>query len=155
MSSSDDTLHSIHMYGAASYKIPFPVKGQVVERLLEKAGLVQVACDAGHGWMSATIHVVEHPYYAITDAEGRFELRDVPPGQYTLKAWHEGYRVISKDATRDPATGEECIQGYTYAPAIAFEQAVEVRSGEETSATFTLRKVLFDSPEDDRIEPRK
>ena len=50
--------------------------------------IIPVKCDQ-HGWMSAYIVVAEHPYYAVTDDRGAFRLRDVPPGRYTLEAWHE------------------------------------------------------------------
>jgi hypothetical protein len=39
--------------------------------------------------MSAWIVVTDHPYHAITDDAGRFELSDVPPGDYVLETWHE------------------------------------------------------------------
>ncbi len=43
--------------------------------------------------MSAYIVVAEHPYYALTDANGEFTLDDVPPGPYRLRLWHEGVAV--------------------------------------------------------------
>jgi hypothetical protein len=35
----------------------------------------------------------DHPYFAVTDAEGKFEISGVPPGTYNLVAWHEGYKI--------------------------------------------------------------
>lgn len=46
-------------------------------------------CDAGHTWMSAYVVVTEHPYASVTDNRGSCTLDDVPPGKYTLGAWHE------------------------------------------------------------------
>ncbi len=43
--------------------------------------------------MNAEMMVVSHPYYAVTDQDGRFELTDVPPGDYEVVAWHEGWHV--------------------------------------------------------------
>jgi hypothetical protein len=40
-------------------------------------------------WMRATVHVMEHPYFAVTNGEGAFELPPLPPGEYTVEAWHE------------------------------------------------------------------
>lgn len=49
---------------------------------------VKVQCDA-HSWMSAWIIVQEHPFYAVTDEAGRFEMTGVPAGTYTIESWHE------------------------------------------------------------------
>ena len=47
--------------------------------------------------MTSTIVVTEHPYHAVTDAYGEYEIRDVPPGVYRLKVWHERLGVQEKD----------------------------------------------------------
>ena len=57
-------------------------------RATRSPGLVEVKCDA-HAWMSAYIVLFDHPYFAVTDEEGEFEIADVPPGAYTLNVWHE------------------------------------------------------------------
>ena len=49
---------------------------------------IAVKCNI-HPWMQAYIHVIEHPYFAVTDAEGKFEIGNLPPGTYTLQAVHE------------------------------------------------------------------
>ncbi len=49
---------------------------------------IQVGCDV-HPWMSATVSVLAHPYFAITDAKGLAVLSNLPPGEYTVAAWHE------------------------------------------------------------------
>ncbi|MCU1265126.1 MAG: hypothetical protein JWM21_1444 [Acidobacteria bacterium] len=51
--------------------------------------LVPVKCNQ-HPWMKAYVGVTKHPYFAITKADGTFEIKDVPPGKYTVVAWHEG-----------------------------------------------------------------
>jgi hypothetical protein len=50
---------------------------------------VKLRCDAGHSWMSAWVAVFDHPFYAVTDAKGRFTIRDLPAGEHTLEMWHE------------------------------------------------------------------
>jgi plastocyanin len=50
--------------------------------------MIPVKCNV-HSWMRAYIGVMPHPYFAITGADGAFELKDVPPGDYTVAAWHE------------------------------------------------------------------
>jgi hypothetical protein len=81
MKSSDATLHTIHMDGAATYNLPFPFTNQMVARKMPSVGLVSLRCNGGHTWMNAEMFVVPHPYYAVTDERGKFELADVPPGE--------------------------------------------------------------------------
>ena len=50
--------------------------------------IIEAVCDV-HGWMKAYIHVVEHPYYAITSENGEFHLDGIPPGKHTMSVWHE------------------------------------------------------------------
>lgn len=131
LKSSDDILHNIHMFGAANYNLPFPDKN-TVEKTLRRSGVIRVQCDAGHGWMSAYIHVVNHPYYAMTDAEGRFKLTDVPPGTYTIKMWHESWKIeneISKEGQ---------VTGYEFEDPIELDQTVEVKPGQESEVEFNL-----------------
>jgi hypothetical protein len=59
------------------------------------AGMVAVR-DAGHAWTHAWLAVFDHPYYAITGANGAFTIDGVPPGKYTLKAWHDRSAVASQ-----------------------------------------------------------
>jgi plastocyanin len=63
-------------------------RGQSREERFDKPGIVRVFCDI-HSHMSATVIVFNHPWYAIPDAAGRFEIPDVPPGDRELTAWHE------------------------------------------------------------------
>jgi hypothetical protein len=67
MQSSDATLHTIHMDGAASFNLPFPFVNRVTERTMSTPGLVHLRCNGGHVWMNAEMMVVPHPYYAVTD----------------------------------------------------------------------------------------
>ena len=66
----------------------------------EIAEKVKVKCDI-HGWMNSWIVVVDHPYHAITDAEGNFVIENVPPGTYTLEAWHEIPGATKRQVTID------------------------------------------------------
>ena len=60
----------------------------IVRSDVGKAGeVVSLHCDV-HPWMAAWAVVSDHPYFDVTEADGAFELRDVPPGSYTLEAWH-------------------------------------------------------------------
>lgn len=86
MKSSDATLHTIHMEGAATYNLPFPFPNQVIARNFPSSGLVTLRCNGGHVWMNAELFVIPHPYYQVTDNNGRFQLSDVRPGEYELVA---------------------------------------------------------------------
>ncbi|MCI0339733.1 MAG: carboxypeptidase regulatory-like domain-containing protein [Planctomycetales bacterium] len=55
---------------------------------LRPEGPKPIACDM-HAWMSGWYWIVEHPYYVVSDKQGRFALADIPPGTYALHAWHE------------------------------------------------------------------
>jgi hypothetical protein len=101
MKSSDSILHNMHMVGAAQYNLPFPVKDKVIARPMHRDGVVDIKCDAGHVWMNAEILVVVHPYYAVTDQHGGFVLTDVPPGEYVITAWHEGWKIAREETVID------------------------------------------------------
>ena len=58
------------------------------EMTFDRPGVVKLLCHV-HPEMSAFIMVAETPYHAVTGPDGRFEIRAVPDGVYTLKAWHE------------------------------------------------------------------
>jgi plastocyanin len=55
----------------------------------DRAGIVRVFCDI-HSHMNAYILVFSHPFFALTDAEGRYRIENVPPGTYGVIAWNEG-----------------------------------------------------------------
>ncbi len=58
--------------------------------------VVEVKCDV-HGWMKAFIHVVDHPYYVVTNDAGEFEFTGIPEGKYTINVWQEKLGKISKE----------------------------------------------------------
>ena len=87
---SDPILHTAHA-SFANEQPQFNVglyPGRIIRKPLIAAGLVKIRCEV-HPWMSAYIVVTEHPYHAISDIYGEYELSEVPPGTYQLKVWHE------------------------------------------------------------------
>jgi hypothetical protein len=125
MMSSDATLHTIHMDGAATFNLPFPFPGKVSSRTVQTEGLVNVRCNGGHVWMNAEMFVVPHPYYAVTDESGRFELNRVPPGTYEIVAWHEGWALAGKEQAYDVLT-EHSVQRPVFTPPRTWEKSVTV-----------------------------
>lgn len=87
---SDPILHTTHLYGPLEANIALPLKGQRVQRTVENPGLVIVKCDV-HGWMQALVRVDTHPFHAVSGSSGSFRIPGVPPGNYTLEAWHEKF----------------------------------------------------------------
>jgi hypothetical protein len=93
ISSNDPILHNTHPQNsetnATLYNIALPFKGfSVTKPLPASPQLIKVKCDA-HEWMHAWIWEFDHPYFATTGEDGKFTIKDVPPGTYTLVAWQE------------------------------------------------------------------
>ncbi len=91
VANSDPTLHTVHWYGPTSGNLALPKVGGTARRPtieLRDSGMYQLRCDI-HGWMRAYVRVDPHPYHAVTNAAGGYRIEGVPPGRYTLVAWHE------------------------------------------------------------------
>jgi len=87
--SSDPINHNIHTYSFENDPINVMfTPGQEYEQEFEESEVVKVACDL-HSWMEAWVVVTPNSYFALTPSEGAFEIKDVPPGKYTLNVWHE------------------------------------------------------------------
>jgi hypothetical protein len=137
MKSSDATLHTVHMNGAATYNLPFPFPNQVISRSMPTLGLVSLKCNGGHTWMNAEMFVVQHPYYAVTDESGRFELTDVPAGDYEIEAWHEGWNVLHEEGSFDVLT-EKRVERPVFAAPRTWEKKVSVRANANAVVNFVM-----------------
>ncbi|MQA31848.1 MAG: hypothetical protein GEU82_18770 [Luteitalea sp.] len=101
ISNSDPTLHNIHATpkNNQEFNTGQPIKDMKTTHTFTSAEvMVPFKCDV-HGWMNAYVGVMEHPYYAVTGEDGAFELRDVPPGTYTIEAWHERLGPMTQSVT--------------------------------------------------------
>jgi hypothetical protein len=78
------------------YNLALPKENQVISKPVKVMGLIAVKCDA-HSWMRAHVYVTDNPYIAVTDANGNFDIKDLLPGKYKVRVWHEGLGEVIKD----------------------------------------------------------
>jgi hypothetical protein len=135
--SSDPILHTVQMFGASTNNVPFPFQNQFIPVSMQHNGVVELKCNAGHVWMNANVLVVKHPYYAVTDAHGAYKLSDVPPGEYELVAWHEGWEILSEAKVLDVGAQVE-VKRPIYSSPVTWTKKVTVKPSEPTVVDFTI-----------------
>ena len=98
---SDDTLHNIHALPANNREFN---RGQGLKGIRNthvfttKEVMVPFNCDV-HKWMNAWVGVLDHPFYAVSGRGGAFEIGGLPPGTYTIEAWHEALGTRTQRVT--------------------------------------------------------
>lgn len=101
MVSRQAIFHSLQVRGDAFFTRAFPDPDQPCSGRFDRAGVVELASGCGYFWMRGRLFVVDHPYYALTGADGRFVLTRVPPGDYklvvSLPDWHEASRELDAE----------------------------------------------------------
>jgi plastocyanin len=98
---NDGTLHNIHALPKtnAEFNIGQPFKGMETVKKFDKAEMpVRFKCDV-HKWMGAYAGVVNNPFYAVTNDQGTFEIKNLPPGTYVIEAWQEKYGPQTQTVT--------------------------------------------------------
>jgi hypothetical protein len=115
----DRALHTNRFINVGSGLIeaiaPFNDAGEVVplDHVFKEAGEREVVCEQ-HPWTHAWVAVLDHPYFATTAANGSFNIPDIPPGRYRVRAWH---------------------------PNLGFaDDSVNVRAGQPANIAFRIRK---------------
>lgn len=102
---SDATLHNIHALPNvnAQFNEGQPVQGMVSTKKFDKPELVpfKVKCDV-HGWMKSYMAVMPHPFYSVSQMNGSYTIANLPPGNYTVVAWHEKYGQQEQQVTVGP-----------------------------------------------------
>lgn len=104
---SDTVLHNANMevkelpegdekQGIQMFNFGQPKQNQVYVKKVRKMGQVKVTCDS-HTHMRGYILAFDHPYHAVTDETGTFVIDNIPPGKYTLKVWHESWKLTGHD----------------------------------------------------------
>ena len=86
---SDPTYHNVFSLSKTRrFDLGRYAAGRSKAVRFDQPGIVRVFCDI-HSHMSAFILVFSHRYFAVTDDEGRYRIDNVPPGTYSVVAWHE------------------------------------------------------------------
>ncbi|MEO5863445.1 MAG: carboxypeptidase regulatory-like domain-containing protein [Nitrospiraceae bacterium] len=143
MVNHDSYFHNPHFFNAKNVSllnVPMPDPNQQIEHkflrtpLRNEKGVMRLQCDV-HNNMNAYWAGFDHPYFALTDANGRFVISGVPPGTYTLVAWHEGYKIIREEAGRP-----------IYDRPHTRQQEIEIKPQETITVgfEFPVRKVYVD-----------
>jgi plastocyanin len=104
---SDDVLHNVFSPEkcADNFNLGSWPKGQTRSYTFKEAGCQPVILCNVHPEMAAYVVVLSTPYYAVSEKDGGFEIKDVPVGKYTLKIWHEKLKGESQEVTV-PESGE-------------------------------------------------
>ena len=125
MTSRDPFFHVLRGRGAAFFSLTFPDPECASSRPFETPGRVELSSGAGFYWASADLFVADHPYYTLTDRDGRFTLTRVPEGAVELVVWMPGWAAARHD--RDPESG--LITRMSYAAPIERTRPVTTERG--------------------------
>ena len=101
---SAPTLHNIHALpkNNPEFNTGQPIQGMKTEKVFTaKEVMIPFKCDV-QGWMNAHAGVLDHPYFAVTGPDGSFSLKTLPPGTYTIEAWHEKLGAQTQSVTVGP-----------------------------------------------------
>jgi len=93
----DSVTHSIHplAHTNAEWNRSQPPGTPPVVVRYDQPEFIRVKCEL-HPWMRGVLAVFKNSHHAVTDGNGSFTLPDLPPGKYTVTAWHETYGTVSK-----------------------------------------------------------
>jgi hypothetical protein len=90
--------------GAHNVNVPANGQWKMPKALVKENPPIQYKCTI-HGWMTGYVRIFDHPYYAVTDENGSFEIKNAPVGKYRIVYWHEnGLRGGAKGRTGEPIT---------------------------------------------------
>jgi plastocyanin len=97
----DPVLHNVHTYKGASTLFNLaqvPGAPNIERKFTDNGVLLKLKCDV-HQWMTGYVWVQNNPYFAVTGADGSFEIKNVPAGKYEVEAWHERFGLKKGEVT--------------------------------------------------------
>ena len=115
ISNSDPTTHNIHPLPRSNREWNQSQRAQgkaLIKSFARAEVMIPVKCNV-HPWMKSYVGVVAHPYFIVTGAEGTFELKDVPRGDYVIEAWHEKFGVTEQQVTVGASESKEVSFNFT------------------------------------------
>ena len=134
MVSGQAIFHSLRVRGAAFFARAFPDVDRPSTRRLDRGGLVELSSGCGYFWMRGHLFVSDHPYFTHSDAEGRFELPQVPPGQYELVCWLPDWHEDSRELDAETAL----ICRLSFRPPVALTQSVRLEPRQTRTVAVSL-----------------
>lgn len=110
----DNIRHHVYSLSPAK-RFELPLYGGVPAEpvVFDKEGFVTLGCNI-HDWMIAYVAVLGTPYFQVTKADGRAVLKDLPPGEYTVFAWHPLLKVTPEQLAQHVAVGDAGAGSLTF-----------------------------------------
>ena len=119
---SDATLHNVMSTprNNAPFNFGMPIKDQIIKRVFKQPELKMSLRCFMHPWMVSYVHVLEHPFFAVTQADGTFTIQGLPPGEYEITVLHEAARFEAAPSTVAVTVGadEAKKSDFTYQPRV-------------------------------------
>lgn len=101
ITNADPTVHNIHALPRENRswnRSQQPGEPPLETSFARPELAIPIMCNV-HPWMRAIVFVFDHPYFAVTQTTGAFELKNLPPGTYTIEAWHEKFGTQGQTVT--------------------------------------------------------
>lgn len=120
VTNSDQATHNVHPYpkNNPEWNESQPAgRGPIEKKFSRAETLIPVKCNQ-HPWMKANIGVLPHPFFNVSAADGTYTIKDLPPGKYTLIAWHEELGEQKQEIT--VGASESKTQDFTYKSGTAY-----------------------------------
>ena len=100
---SDNLLHNVHSNSSRrnGFNVGQPIAGITSDFKMADEEMLRIGCDV-HRWMTSWVGIVDHPYFAVSGADGSFTIANVPAGKRTVSVWHEKLGTLTKSVDVKP-----------------------------------------------------